>query len=399
MPAMTLHLVTGEWPPLGGGVGDYTEQLANALAEHGCRVHVWTRGQTGVRPLGSRGQTGVRPLGSQVHTLEDDFGPRSVAALAQGVDADPGAVILQYVPNALGRRGLNVPFCLALMRLRKNGVDVRVMFHEPFFYFTLTHPLRNGLAIAQRAMAAILLRASPVVYVATEAWRRLLMPYGSHAAHATILPIPSTIAVVHAPGEVARWRSMLVEDEHRPIVIGHFGTFGDHMAAELDQVIPEVLGVAREAVFLCIGRRSEEYASRFIARHPQLAARVKSTGEVEREHLSAVLQVADLLVQPYPDGVTTRRTSVMAGLAHGIPTVTTHGALTDRVWTETGAVALAPAGAPKAIASEVSLLLDGTAHRAVAGQRGRRVYEERFSMAHTVRTLLDATHPTIARSA
>ena len=374
---MTFHLVTGEWPPLSGGVGDYTEQLACALAEHGCRVHVWT----------PNGQVGVGPVGTQVHTLGDEFGPRSVDGLERGVRADPGPVILQYVPNALGRRGLNVPFCLALLRLRRSGVDVRVMFHEPFFYFTLTRPLRNGLAVAHRAMAAILLRASPIVYVATEAWRRLLAPYGSHALQAAILPIPSTVPVVAAPEEVARWRSMFIGEDRRVTVIGHFGTFGDHMAAELDQVIPAVLGVAANAVFFCIGRRSEEYASRFAARHPQLAARVKSSGEVERDHLSAVLQVCDLLVQPYPDGVTTRRTSVMAGLAHGIATVTTRGALTDRVWTETGAAALAPAGAPKAIASEVSLLLDDADHRALVGQRGRSVYEERFSMAHTVRTL------------
>lgn len=387
---MTFHLLTGEWPPLSGGVGDYTEQLANALADHGCRVHVWTPahagGQTRAGAGSNGGQRGVDPLRIQVHVVADEFGPLFADAIARGVRETPGPVILQYVPNALGRRGLNLAFCLALLRLRKQGVDVRVMFHEPFFYFTLSRPLRNGLAVAQRAMAFVLLRASPVAYVSTEAWRRLLAPYGAHATHAAVLPIPSTVPVVVDPGAVARWRSM-VGGDRKVRVIGHFGTFGDHLTSELDRVIPAVLAATPDAVIFCIGRRSGEFASAFVSRHPQLADRVKSTGEIERERLSTALQACDLLVQPYPDGVTTRRTSVMAGLAHGMPTVTTCGALTERVWVDTGAVALALAGSAKVIASEVSRLLDDEDQRAALGHHARRVYEERFSMACTVRTL------------
>ena len=77
----------------------------------------------------------------------------------------PGCVLLEYVPNALGARGANVPFCAWLLRLRRRGVDVRVMFHEPYFYFSWHRPWRNGLAVVQRLMAALLVRASSVAYL------------------------------------------------------------------------------------------------------------------------------------------------------------------------------------------------------------------------------------------
>ena len=153
-------------------------------------------------------------------------------------------------------------------------------------------------------------------------------------------------------------------------------------------VIPEILSAAPSAVFLCIGRRSGAFVADFVSRHPAFAGRVKSTGEVDRAQLSDALQACDLLVQPYPDGVTTRRTSVMAGLAHGIATVTTSGALTERVWAETGAVALVPAGDPRAIASEVVRFLGDEHQRASLAARGRSTYVERFAMDCTLRTLL-----------
>src|SRR5687767_3798199 len=39
---MRVGLVTGEYPPMQGGVGDYTRALAGALAAKGAEVHVLT---------------------------------------------------------------------------------------------------------------------------------------------------------------------------------------------------------------------------------------------------------------------------------------------------------------------------------------------------------------------
>ena len=47
---MTWHVLTGEYPPDCGGVGDYTAALAHALADAGDTVHVWTPTAGGLDP-------------------------------------------------------------------------------------------------------------------------------------------------------------------------------------------------------------------------------------------------------------------------------------------------------------------------------------------------------------
>ena len=58
---MTWHVLTGEYPPDCGGVGDYSADLARALAETGDLVHVWTVGQT------QAAQDGVAPCAGATH--------------------------------------------------------------------------------------------------------------------------------------------------------------------------------------------------------------------------------------------------------------------------------------------------------------------------------------------
>jgi glycosyltransferase involved in cell wall biosynthesis len=379
-----FHLLTGEWPPYSGGVGDYTQLLAEALAARGCRVHVWCPAVQD-----------VSNPGVQVHRLPDHFGGLTRDILTRAFQTQPGVVLVQYVPNALGMRGLNVPFCLWLQRIGHRGADVRVMFHEPFFYFERFRPLRNMLALAQRGMAAALLRASAVVYVSTATWCDYLAPYGGRARPMIALAIPSTVPPVDDAPARARWRRAFTTGSEVARVVGHFGTFGDHVAAELTGVVPQLLEADPHAIMACLGRRGDGFARHMRESHPAVASRIHGTGELSRHELSAAIQACDALVQPYPDGVTTRRTSVMAGLAHGIATVTTAGRLTEPVWATSGCVALAPASDAAAITRAVVDMLRDDAGRTALAARGHATYRLNFSLDLTGDVLLDG----VARAA
>jgi glycosyltransferase involved in cell wall biosynthesis len=376
----TFHLLTGEYPPAIGGVGDYTRMVAAGLVARGAAVHVWCPA------------THERTEGRiEVHRLPDAFGPRSRAMLRDVFDAAPACVLLQYVPNALGARGANVPFCLWLRRMRSPARDIRVMFHEPYFYFSgdlSWQALKgNALAIVQRLMAALLLRASSVAYISTASWERYLTPAGSEPLVES--PIPSTVGTT-APAEcVARYRARFGTGHSPEFIVGHFGTFGEHVGRELMKAVPALLHAIPLARVAFIGSGGESFAAALGRHEPALAARITSTGALSAADACAALRACDVMLQPYPDGVTTRRTSVMAALANEVAVVTTDGALTEAAWRSSRAVRLAPAGDSVALASAVAALLaDGAARQALAAT-GRRLYDQRFAIEHTLDALLD----------
>ena len=64
-----------------------------------------------------------------------------------------------------------------------------------------------------------------------------------------------------------------------------------------------------------------------------------------------------MLVQPYVDGVSGRRTTTISALEHGIPVATTFGALSEPFWRETEAVATVPADLPQQLGDAAGELL------------------------------------------
>lgn len=371
----TWHLVTGEYPPASGGVGDYTHAVACELASRGHQVHVWCPS------IHSSGSDGIIHL----HGLPDRFGNRSRQVLEQEWRAAPGTVLLQYVPNALGAHGMNVSFCWWLHTMGRR-MDVRVMFHEPYFYFSWS-PAGNARAAAQRLMAMLLVRASRVVYLSTKTWERYLRPLAPASTRTIVLTVPSTIPRACSGETVAQWRARFSPSGGIEVV-GHFGTYGEHVGRELERVVPLLLDSRPAAHFVCIGRGGEPFAARLRDRHARVSSRIHATGALPPSDLAAVLRACDVVVQPYPDGITTRRTSVMASLANAVPTVSTTGALTERIWTDSHAVALAPAADPRMVAAAVvDLLQDATARRAL-GEAGRRMYDAHFAIDKTVDALV-----------
>src|SRR5687767_12590778 len=123
---MSWHLLTGEYPPGGGGVGAYTALLAEALAAEGEEVHVRAPVADGA----------PAPAGVRLHAVEG-FGRAGLKELGGELDEYPAprTLLVQYAPQAFGRRGMNVAFARWVLGRAREGVEVRVMFHEPFFPF------------------------------------------------------------------------------------------------------------------------------------------------------------------------------------------------------------------------------------------------------------------------
>jgi glycosyltransferase involved in cell wall biosynthesis len=137
-------------------------------------------------------------------------------------------------------------------------------------------------------------------------------------------------------------------------------------------------------IALLVGRGGARLA-RDLEREADMGGRIVATGGIDGEYVAAHLCACDVLVQPYPDGVSSRRTSVMAGLALGVPTATNDGFLTEPLWRESRAVALAPSA--ERLAEVAKGVLDDPAYAATLGERGRLLYARRFSLDQTIDVL------------
>jgi len=114
---------------------------------------------------------------------------------------------------------------------------------------------------------------------------------------------------------------------------------------------------------------------------------VHASGPLAADAVSLHLGACDLMLQPYPDGVSTRRGSMMAALAHRRPVVTNAGVFSEPLWRQSGAVALVEAGDIAATRAALTHLADDTEERARLGAAAGALYADRFNIAHTIAAL------------
>jgi hypothetical protein len=374
VPAVDWHILTGEYPPDCGGVGDYTRLVARGLAAAGDSVTVWAPSATALLPPDG---------GVTVRRLPDRYGLRSLGVLSRELDAAASPrVLVQYVPHAFGWRGGNLPFCLWLWLGRDRSPWV--MFHEVAYPFEAAdRPGRRALATVNRMMAHLVSRAAHRAFVSIPAWRRDVESLAAAGTSIEWLPVPTTVPVIGDPAAAAAVRSRYSMGR---LMVGCFGTFGAQIRAQLHACLP-LLAHQTECSILLIGRHSDAMVSELTSRHPHLANRLHATGSLSAEEVSRHIHACDVMLQPYPDGVSTRRTSAMAALAHDRALVTTSGALTEAFWALDHAAILVPATDSTALAAAVAALLGDPMRRAQLGARAADLYRSRFDVVHTVKTL------------
>lgn len=372
--------LTGEYPPQSGGVSDYTRLVVEGLAAVGDEVAVYAPPQA-IGPDSA-------PPGVRVRRLPDRFGLCGLRWLDRELARDrPDRILLQYVPHAFGLKAMNLPFAAWVAARARRVAPVWVMFHEVAFPF-VRWPLRhNVLAVVNRVMAWAVAGAADRVLVSIPSWGQLLRQICPRARPAGWLPVPCNVATVADPGAVAAVRSRHAPDPATPLV-GHFGTFGRLITDLLEPAIVGLLRTDPLVRVLLIGRGSERYRVHIGASHPDLAGRVAGTGELPSVVVAAHLRACDLLLQPYPDGVSSRRTSVMAGLANRVPVVTNLGALSEPLWATSTGVAVVPGPDPAALtAAAVEVLALSPENRLALGARGAELYFSEFTLERTIKRL------------
>ncbi len=379
-PAMTAKdgpfawtIVVGEYPPQAGGVADYTWTMAHALGRAGDDVHVFAP------PCGQPDPPG--PV--TVHRLPDLYGPRSLIALDRALKnlPQPRTTLVQYVSQSFGLRGCNVLFAAWLSTLR---VRPWVIFHEVQVSAAPTDPLRlRVLALVTQWMARSVARAASAIFVSTTAWEPLIRRYVGKQGDVECTPVPSAIALTSTPDRTQEIRECYAGKDGT--LIGHFGTYRmAYTRAALKAAVPDLLAIPGRAV-LFVGAHSHGFAEELATIYPQYRLRIHATGELDSQSAADHLAACTLAIQPYPDGVTTRRGSITAALALGVPVVTNVGPNTEDLWRESRGVLLVADMA--AFAGAVEQLIRDPLERKDIGRRGAALYKKQLSIEHSIWTL------------
>ncbi len=316
---MRIGMITGEYPPMEGGVGDFTHELSRALHAQGHEIHILTTSLSSTPPY-------LTENGLNVYRQIDDWGWGIHTRINQWVEAvKPELLNLQYQAAAYQMKGQ----VLLYPRQRSSAIPLVVTYHDllPPYLFPKAGPLRQW-SVRQLAQ-----RSDGVIVTNPGDYDTLTQQFAHLATPMQLIPIGSNIAPEPPPGYTpADWRAahgFAPED----LLIGFFGFLNRSKGVEtLLEALSRLRAAEAPAHLLFIGGRTgtsdvtnAAYADEIdhAVVYLDLEEYVHHTGFAAPAEVSAALLAVDVCALPYRDGASLRHGTLHAALAHGCAIVTT----------------------------------------------------------------------------
>lgn len=368
---MRIDLISPVLPPTLDGIGDHTAHLAEALASRGAEVRVLTA-QPDWTPL-----SGVRVR--RAFHLDTR---RGILDLVAPLRTDsPDWVLLQFEQFSYGRWGLNPFLPLAVRRLRRAapGTQIAIMFHED--YTPLSSVPFAVMSLWQRPQFWMLGRRADTAFFSTAPWAEKYRDWfpDTEVRH---LPVGSNIPVVRADSIRVRER---LEIDPDAFVLGLFGSaHPSRLLAHVNAAAKACTRAESDCRILYVGPDGERVRNRLDADVSLL-----DTGPLPAEDVSRCFAAMDLYLAPFENGVSTRRGSFLAGLQHGLPTVSTRGSETGEPLRRQDGAAfqLVPWSDRDAFVSRVIDLAHAPDQRELMGRAARDYYASTFDWPVVAQTL------------
>ncbi len=320
---MRILFVTGEYPAMQGGVGDYTRRLSQALGALGADVHVLTHAHAG----GDHLRVPAAAYEPTVHPVMTRGGWHLWAQARTAIQGlAPDVVHIQY-QSAAYQLHPAVNYLPLWLRLFPGRPRIVTTFHDLRFpyMFPKAGPLRwqAVLALAKHSDASVITNPADWIRLGRAGLRDRLHP----------IPIGSNIRCEPPPGcdrtcQRAKWGA-----GPDTWLLAYFGFLNASKGGEtLIRCLAELVKAGRPARLLMVGGKigasdptNEAYLAKVEALIGELglADRVQWTGFTAPDEVSANLLATDCAVLPYREGASLRHGSLMAALAHGLPIVST----------------------------------------------------------------------------
>lgn len=368
---MRIDIISPILPPTLDGIGDHTSHLAKALAAEGCDIRIVTA-QKDWRSL-----AGVR--------VEQGFDLDRRSGILDVVDPicedPPDCVLLQFEQFSYGRWGLNPYLPLALWRLRKacRGMQIAVMFHEDF---TRLSSIRFAIMSAwQRPQFWTIGQLADTALFSTEPWAEEYRHWfpNTDVCH---LPVGSNIPDRGATRVRERRRHDISEDV---LVLGLFGSaHPSRLLSHVNASVAACRTTGTSCQLLYVGPDGDRVRKLLEDDLPLIDA-----GPLSAADVSKCLSTVDVYLAPFEYGVSTRRGSFLAGLQHGLPTVSTVGPETGQVLRKHDGAAfeLSPWSNREAFVSAVLDLANRPDIQENMGKKARSLYQSTFDWPQIAKSL------------
>jgi glycosyltransferase involved in cell wall biosynthesis len=307
---MRVLFLTGEFPPMQGGVGDCTNEIARALVALGAEVRVLTS---------TRAVSGQRSA-VEVSPIIERWDWMNLRVLARVIrDVAPDIAHIQYQTGAFG---MHPAIDFAPRLLKSRATKFVVTFHDlrvPYL-FPKAGRVREWVTRELARSSDAVIATNDDDYLKLETLNLKLL---------TLIPIGSNILITESPNyQRAAWRARLgVRDDET--LLCYFGFLNESKGGE---TLVRALALVPNAKLVMIGGQvgASDPTNRAYLAHIkslisnlQLSDRVLWTDFTPPEIVTANFRAADLCVLPYRDGASYRRGTLMAALAHGCAIVTT----------------------------------------------------------------------------
>jgi len=316
MSPLRICLVSGTYPPSHCGVGDYTEMLAQALAEKGARVSVVTSSYLGTKP--STNNPTVLPI-VNAWAL-----PRALYVLRCIIRTRPQVIHFQFPTTEYHAHRL-FDLLVPLLRLRLKAAKIVITLHEPFVARKsvvpgLFRPLRYWLSSTW----------AEAIIVVDQSYQEPLSRISRHMRRIPlkVIPIASNIPVSRLQFEEQENLRERAGIAKGTTLLSYFGFIQPRKGFEHVLDVLKILRTRQTpAELIVLGELSENnpYHHGLLNRivNYGLETSVKVLGHLDRYAVSNYLAVSDVCVLPYVDGVHPKRGSFLAAAQEGILIVTT----------------------------------------------------------------------------
>ena len=278
-------------------------------------------------------------------------------------------VLVQYTALAWSARGFPLKFPRVLRMLKSVGARVAVVFHdvEPFSSPRLIDQLRRRVQL--RTMRRALDLADLAIFTVPPeklSWLKTIPPNATFIPVGANLPSPESSAS-RSSGDIP--------------TVGVFSiTGGDKGALETQRILAAVqhasrkLGRIRLSVF---GRHSELREEALRQGLKNFPVELSVEGVVEPEQIVNRLAACDVLLF-VRDGISTRRSSAIAGIAAGLPVIAYPNSETAAPITIAGLILVTPGDSNKLNEALVQALSDVNL-RVELSARSRAAYKAHFA--------------------